>query len=196
VNRTCTRRTHYALAVLALLLASRSGAETVGTLALDSLSFVSFQDEQILPLAGGSIRFHFGAPTFDGSIPFSIGPGDVSMPDISLPSGETLRYSLASSSSGRLLSSSTGLIVQFGATVNVTITNGEESGTASYAIPFTTETASASKGGHTVEVTGMRIVPGARYTQLVGATGNRADAFPNPGTAVYTVLSGSFDQLP
>jgi hypothetical protein len=44
-----------------------------------------------------------------------------------------------------------------------------------------------------VQVTGARIVPGARYVQLVGATLNKPNAVPQPGTAVYKVLSGSFD---
>ena len=34
------------------------------------------------------------------------------------------------------------------------------------------------------------------HEQLVGATVNKQNAFPKPGTAVYTVLSGQFDQLP
>ncbi len=184
------------LAALSLISATRSGAETIGTLTLDGLSYVSFQDEQVLPLAGGSIRFHFGAPATDGSIPFSIAPDDVSIPDISLSTGETLRYGLASTSSGRLVPSATGLIVQFSATVTATLISGEEEGTLSYGVPFTTETASASSGGRTVQVTGVRIVPAARYTQLVGATVNKPNAVPKPGTAVYTVLSGSFDRLP
>jgi hypothetical protein len=195
VNRVCLT---LLLAVLLSISATRSGAETetIGTLSLDSLSFVSFQDEQVLSLAGGAIRFHFGTPAQDGSIPFSIAPDDVAIPEISLSSGETLRYSLASPSSGRLVPSATGHIVQFSATVTATLTDGEESGTLSYGVPFTTETASASSGGHTVQVTGVRIVPAARYTQLVGATVNKANAVPKPGTAVYTVLSGSFDRLP
>jgi len=185
-----------ALATLSSISATRSGAETVGTLTLDSLSFVSFQDEQVLPLAGGRVRFHFGAPASDGSIPFSIAPEDVSIPEISLSSGETLRYGLASASSGRLVPSATGHIVQFSATVTATLIRGEEEGTLSYGVPFTTETASATSGGRSVQVTGVRIVPAARYTQLVGATVNKPNAVPKPGTAVYTVLSGSFDRLP
>ncbi|MGH2667762.1 MAG: hypothetical protein ACRDH5_01335 [bacterium] len=185
-----------ALAAIALTPAARSHAETVGTLTLDSLSFVSFQDEQVLPLTGGTVTFHFGTAQQDGSIPFSIGPGDVSIPEISLASGERLRYGLASTSSGRLRPSVTGHIVEFDATVTATLTSGEESGTLRYPVPFTTETVSAQSGAHSVSVTGVRIVPAVRYTQLVGATVNKPDAVPKPGTAVYTVLSGSFDRLP
>ncbi len=150
----------------------------------------------MLSLAGGRVTFHFGAAQQDGSIPFSIGPDDVSIPEISLSSGETLRYSLASTSSGRLVPSATGHLVEFNATLTATLTQGEEAGTLRYAVPFTTETASASSGGYSVQVTGVRIVPAVRYTQLVGATVNKPVAMPKPGTAVYTVHSASFDQLP
>ena len=51
-------------------------------------------------------------------------------------------------------------------------------------------------GTMTVEITGMRLVDGVWYVQLVGATVNKENAFPKPGTAVYTVLSGQFDQMP
>jgi len=42
----------------------------------------------------------------------------------------------------------------------------------------------------------MRLVDGVWYAQIVGATTNEENAYPPPGTAVYTVLSGSFDQVP
>ena len=35
-----------------------------------------------------------------------------------------------------------------------------------------------------------------RQVQLVDAMVDKPNAVPQPGTAVYTVLSGSFDQLP
>ena len=185
-----------ALVLVALVSSSRAGAETVGTLTLDSFSFVSFQDEQVLSLSGSTIRFHFGAAQSDGSVPFTIAPADVSIPEISLSSDQTLRYGLASAGSGTLRTSPTGHIVEFSAAVTATLIEGEDEGTLTYAVPFTTETATASSGGQNVSVTGVRIVPGARYTQLVGATVNKPNAVPQPGTAVYTVLSGSFDQLP
>jgi hypothetical protein len=185
-----------ALVIAAACLAFPAGAETVGTLNLDGLSFISFQDEKVVSLAGGAIAFHFGAANLDGSIPFSIGPADVSIPDIALSTGQTLRYSLASATTGRLRPSPTGQIVEFSATVIATVTGGEESGSLSYSVPFTTETVSTSSGGKSVQVTGARIAPAARYTQLVGATVNKADTEPTPGSVVYTVLSGTFDRLP
>lgn len=186
------------LMMAVVLSSSRARAETVGTLTLDSLSYVSFQDQQVLSLAGGTIRFHFGETQSDGSVPFSIAPGDVSIPDISLSGGQILRYALAAGASGSLHPSTTGQTVALNASITATLIEGEgeDEGTYTYAVPFTTETASASSGGQTVSVTGVRIVPQARYVQLVGATVNKPDAVPQPGTAVYTVLSGSFDQLP
>jgi hypothetical protein len=78
------------------------------------------------------------------------------------------------------------------------LSGGSNDGTYTYIIPFTTEQASASNLERTksVSVAGMRIADGAWYTQLVGATTNKENAFPEPGTAVYTVLSGQFDRMP
>ena len=58
--------------------------------------------------------------------------------------------------------------------------------------------AQASNAEHTetLSVTGMRLVDGAWYGQIVGATTNRENAYPEPGAAVYTVLSGRFDRIP
>jgi len=193
VNRT---QLAAALILVAVVPASRARAETVGTLTLDSLSYVSFQDEQVLSLAGATIRFHFGAVQLDGSIPFKIAPDDVSIPEISLSGDRTLRYGLASATSGLLRPSPTGQILEFNASVTATLTEGKDEGTFTYTVPFSTESATATSGTKSVHVTGARIVPAARYTQIVGATVNKPNAVPKPGTAVYTVLSGSFDQLP
>jgi hypothetical protein len=68
----------------------------------------------------------------------------------------------------------------------------------SYSLPFTTESTSVTSadGTQTITVTGMRMIEGAWHVQLVGSTVNKDNAFPEPGTAVYTVLSGQFDQIP
>jgi hypothetical protein len=42
----------------------------------------------------------------------------------------------------------------------------------------------------------MRLVDGVWYAQIVGATTNKENAYPAPGAAVYTVLSGRFDRVP
>lgn len=65
-------------------------------------------------------------------------------------------------------------------------------------MPFTTETTTASNapGTETLSVDGTRLVDGVWYGQIVGSTTNKKNAFPEPGAAVYTVLSGSFDRVP
>ena len=107
-------------------------------------------------------------------------------------------YSIASTASGSMTSTSNGRQLSFSATVRATVDSLEANGSFDYAIPFTTETATASNvtGTETETVSGMRLVNGAWYGQIVGATTNKSAAFPEPGTAVYTVLSGSFDQVP
>jgi hypothetical protein len=37
---------------------------------------------------------------------------------------------------------------------------------------------------------------GNGYVQIVGTVTNREQAFPEPGTAVHTLLSGTFDRMP
>jgi len=174
--------------------------ETVSTFSLDALSFISFGDQQFLfPPGGSSIRFHFGTPADDGSIPFTIAPADVSIAPIPLPeSAGTLHYSIASPASGSLVPTASGRKLSFTATVRATLSDTPRAGSYEYEIPFSTEGAAATNaaGTDSVSVTGMRLVDGVWYGQLVGATTNKTNAFPEPGTAVYTVLSGQFDQIP
>ena len=82
--------------------------------------------------------------------------------------------------------------------MRATLDRGADSGSFDYAIPFTTEGTAASNrpATETLQVSGMRLVEGAWYGQIVGATTNRENAFPEPGAAVYTVLSWSFDRVP
>jgi len=185
------------------LIGSSAGAgaeETISTFSLDALSFISFGDQQILlPASGSSIKFRFGTPAPDGSIPFTIAPIDVLIPPIPLPSNAgTLQYSIGSTASGVLVPTSGGRKLQFTATVRATLSGSPRSGTFEYVIPFSTESASATnaEGTDAVSVTGMRLVNGVWYGQLVGATTNEINAFPEPGSAVYTVLSGQFDRMP
>jgi hypothetical protein len=194
------RRT--ALVTLLVLLVPSLGLaeETVGTFRLDGLSFISFGDRQIvLPSSGSQIRFHFGAPNTDGSVPFTIAPEDVSISTVELPGGGgTLDYTLASPTSGTVTPTADGRKLTFTATVAATLRSPQASGTYQYTIPFTTEATSAhdAKGTQTLSVTGMRLVEGVWYGQIVGSTTNKENAFPEPGAAVYTVLSGSFDRVP
>ena len=150
--------------------------------------------------SGSTVEFQFGTPNPDGSIPFSISPSGLAIAPIDLPSGGgTLAYGLAGVANGIILPAADGHIIQFSANVTATLDSPSvESGTFTYGMPFTTETASATDvlGQITVERTGVRLIEGVWYAQIVGATTNRENAFPAPGTAVYSVLSGRFDQLP
>ena len=181
---------------LTLAYVSASRADSTAVFTLDGLSFVSFQDEEVLPLESGSqLTFSFAEPNADGSIPFTIGPSDVQIAPISLGTNGELQYGLHSQASGTIRETPTGREMSFDAVVSARIGEGE---LFTYSMPFTTETAQATNlaGNLTVEITGLRLVDGVWYAQLVGATVNKENAFPKPGTAVYTVLSGQFDQLP
>jgi hypothetical protein len=110
-----------------------------------------------------------------------------------------LEYSIGAPASGTLRPTESGRVIEFNATVHAKLIRPDGSGgTMVYPMPFSTESASATNLAktHTVEVTGMRLVEGTRYAQIVGATVNKKNAYPKPGTAVYTVLSGRFDQIP
>lgn len=188
------------LLLVATCLIGVSASAQQATLTLDGLSFVSFQDQEIVALPPGStIEFTFGPPAADGSVPFTIDPRGVTIPDIALTSSSgRLHYALSAPAKGRLLSASSGLQMEFTAPIAATLTRDGSSGTVGYAIRFTTESVSATSadGRSAVQVSGMRVVGGANYVQLAGATTNQATAYPKPGTAVYAVLSGTFDQLP
>jgi hypothetical protein len=187
------------LGLLALSAPARA-EEVIGTFTLDGLSFVSFGDQQFLfPGTGSTLRFHFLNANADGSIPFRIEPSDVSIAPIPLPSGQgTLTYRLVATAMGFLRPTAEGRKIEFTAPVAAILDAPEGSGSYTYSVPFTTETVAASNFQHTdsVAVTGMRLVNGVWYAQIVGATTNQENAYPAPGAAVYTVLSGSFDQVP
>jgi hypothetical protein len=189
-------------AAIALLGAPASSLaeEAIGTFRLDGLSFVSFGDRQFLfPESGSTIRFRFGTPNDDGSVPFRIQPADVSIAPIPLPSGKgTLKYQLVATAFGFVRPTENGRKIEFNAAVAATLDAPEGSGAYTYTVPFTTETRTVSNAARTdsLSVTGMRLVEGVWYAQIVGATTNKENAFPEPGAAVYTVLSGSFDRVP
>ena len=196
------RRTLSLAAALITLAATGTARaeETVGTFRLDGLSFISFGDRQLLvPPTGSTIVFRFGTPNEDGSVPFKIQPGDVSIAPIPLPSGKgTLKYQLVAPAFGFVRPTENGRKIEFSAAVAATLDAPEGSGTYKYTMSFTTEAAAASnvQRTHSVAVSGMRLVDRAGYAQIVGATTNKENAYPEPGAAVYTVLSGSFDRVP
>lgn len=196
-----TRHRFFAIgiALIALLAAAPAYSNSTGTLTLDMLSFISFQDNELLLLPPGStLKFSFSAANAEGDIPFTIAPADVSIADVSIPgSTRNLVYGLAAPATGFLRPTPSGHIIEFASTVAASFSDMPGT-THLYPINFTTETATASDLLHTIEidVTGLRLVEGVWYAQIVGAATNHDNVFPEPGAAVYTVLSGSFDQLP
>lgn len=186
------------IAVIASFSSFSANAET-GTLTLDTLSFISFQDNEVLLLPPGStVQFEFSAPDSNGSIAFTISPTGIAIAPVDVPSlGRSLSYGLSSPATGVIRPTPTGRVIEFDGNVSATL-SGSDGTTFVYPIEFTTETAYASDAlGHFgIEVTGLRLVEGVWYAQIVGGTTNHDNAFPEPGAAVYSVLSGQFDQLP
>ena len=188
-----------AAAAVIAVSSSAAAAETIGTLTLDFLSHISFEQRETLLISPGStLRFHFGDPQPDGSVPFTLSPSDVSIDSIPAPDGVgNIRYELASPTSGWIRPTQSGHRMEFSATVAVTLEGRGIDGQAlTYTLPFTTESASATSATGSVSRSGMRLVDGAWYVNLVAATINKDNAWPEPGAAVYGVLSGQFDQVP
>ena len=149
--------------LLVLAATPASAEEVVATLTLDGLSFVSFGDREVLPLTGSTIKLRFAEPSSDGSVAFRIEPADVSMAPIGLSGGQTLQYSIASTSPGVMRETASGRTLAFTATVKATLSGSSYDGTYTYIIPFTTEHTSAPNLERTdeVSVSGMRIADGA-----------------------------------
>lgn len=185
--------------LLAVLPGAAVGA-TVSTLTLDSLSFVSFEDKEVVPISSGTIVFRFGEPREDGTVPFTIQPEDLSLPELALSSDQgALRYTLARAAVGVMQAMGDGRIIEFTAEVVASIEkDGMRGAEIKYLVPFTTEVATARNlpATVTIQVQGLRLLEEVWHVQLVGGATNKSDAIPEPGSAVYTVLSGTFDLLP
>jgi len=187
-------------ALLFTITARANAQDLNSTLTLDGLSFISFQDVANYPIpSGSSIGVHFGTPASDGSVPVSIDPAGVNVVPIPLgQGGGVLRYTLASPGTGTLRKTSSGAVLELNVTIGATLVTDGGGGTFNYPMRLTTEATAASDQSQTttINVSGARLDLAAHYVQLVGATTNRTQAYPEPGKAVYTVLSGSFDHLP
>ena len=199
MNRS-TRLALFVATSLCLLSDPVAAQETLGVLSLDGLSFVSFEDLEVLAIpSGATITFRFGDASGDGSVAFAIHPEDVSIPPMPLRSSEgTLKYGLAAPASGVMRIAGGTATIDFMATVRVTLTGPTGAGSATYPMHFTTEQTTAINltGTKVLTVEGEDVVRSAGYVQLVAGTTNKTQAFPEPGKAVYTVLSGTFDRLP
>lgn len=182
---------------LAVGISGSASAETA-TLTLDGLSFISFEDEITISIpTGGTIQFHFGTPNPDGTVPFQIGPVDVNLPPVSSETlNATLQYGLASQASGIMTPTTTGRRISFNGVITARDLSLGESSARTYALSFTTEHVSAQSldGSAVVARDGFRAPEGADYVQLVGATVAKSEN--EHGSAVYMVLSGTFDRLP
>lgn len=188
------------IASLSLWLAPVASAETISTFTLDGLSYISFGSSEVVLLpAGSTLKFRFGTPAPDGTVAFTIQPADISIPPVELPNGQgTLVYAMGSTASGTLQPEADGKAIAFNATVRATLTTTAGTGSYDYTMPFSTSGGSTTSldGSETLTRTGIHVVDGAWYGQIVGRTTNKENAFPEPGAAVYTVLSGSFDTIP
>jgi hypothetical protein len=171
------------------------------TLTLDGLSFVSFANEHVYSIPPGStIRFRLGTPNRD-SIPITVEPEDIHMGPLRLQSsGDAfMQFALVKTASGQIRRAlDGGAVLELEALISVILNHPEHGGSKTLWVQFTTETAEATAidGMGKRSITGMRVPSGAKAIQLVGASVNDSDDYPNPGTAVLTVLSGAFDQLP
>ena len=190
-----------AFVTLGVVLSGPATAQgTVSTFSLDGFSYISFGNQQIvLPDTGSTITFRFGTPNANGSVPFTIEPGDIQIPPVDLGAGQgTLTYAITEAATGLMTTETDGRKITFTATVRASLQSPDSSGGYEYVMPFSTDGAAASDitGTQVLSVDGLRLVEGLWYGQIVGATTNKANAFPEPGSAVYSVLSGSFDQVP
>ena len=185
--------------VLSIVPVQAVAEETTATLQLDGLSYVSFGGSENYSLpSGSSIRFRFG-DRLGTSIPLTIAQADVSIAPIDLGEGATLSYGISGPASGSLRREDDGsLVLSFSATVVAALEGTDNNGSKTYPVLFTTESATARNLGGAIaaEMSGMRMVEGARSVQLVGAATNKENAFPAPGTGVMALLSGTFDRLP
>lgn len=182
-----------------LVLGSTANADPLtATLTLDVLSFISFDDETVVPIPSGStLTFEFSDPNADGSVPFTIQPNGVSIPAVSSSAlGATVQYELTGTASGTLTPTGGERIIQFQGEIAASDVAYPQLPARTYAMEFTTEDASTVnlQGTVSVSVEGYRPPDSADYVQLVGATVNKSDN--EHGAAVTMVLSGLFDQLP
>lgn len=163
---------------------------------------MSFDERENFQIPSGArivVRFHDSDSSVIG---FTIEPAGVTIPPIPIGTGgKTLHYTLVDRAKGTLKNVDGNLQMEFTAAVSATVrgADGQSVGeTLSYTMTFTTQEASATDitGERMVRIEGAPLIDGPNYVQLAGAATNKADAFPEPGVAVYVVLSGRFDGLP
>ena len=176
-----------------------SAADLVGTLTLDANSRISIDASDPLPIpAGSTIRFHFGEPAEDGTVPVSLAPADVQIDPVKLPDGRRMHYTLADAARGTLKRGTGGLTLTLDATVRVGVAGRMGREVRDYPAFFTTESTIAVNDKRTRLQTlrGQKISESARTVTLVAGATNAGDAAISKGEAVSVVLIGTFDRLP
>ena len=117
------RLTPIAIAVGLLFATTASAEEFTSRLVLSSNSYIAFENQELLTLPqGSSILFHFKEPLRDGSVPFTISPADVQIPEIDAGRGATLTYKLMAETQGTARKGDIGLQISFPAWIEVTLT--------------------------------------------------------------------------
>lgn len=179
---------------------SAKAEELVATLTLDGLSFVSFANQHVYSIPGGStMRFRFGAPNA-GSRGITIEPEDVNLGQLRLRTGDGfMQFGLVREAFGHARRNADGTVaIEVDALVSVILNHSEHGGAKTVRVHFTTETAEATglDGLGRRSITGMRAASGSKGVQLVGAATADETDYPAPGAAVLVVLSGVFDELP
>lgn len=169
-------------------------------LTLDALSFIAYHGgETHLVPSGSTLTLRFPEASSATSLGFKISPEDLNIRPVHVPAiGRYLIYRLAGPTSGVMTNTNEGRTITFSAEIVVSFEGDTDTSEKIYPMQFTTEIAAArdANGENRVEVNGLRAVDGVWYTQIVGATTNAKNAVLAPGEAVYTVLSGQFNQLP
>lgn len=189
-------------AVVAALVVLPAGVlhanELSATLELDHGSYISYGEfEKVRIRPGSQIRFRFGPPGSDGSIPLTIFPSDVSIAPIPVAQGSAIEYSLADVAVGTLRAGSAGFEIEVLATLVATLRGRTDVPSSTVALRFSTHHVEPSSADELDAYAADGDPVGAlQAVRLVGTTTNPSDAFPGPGARVRAVLSGRFDRLP
>jgi hypothetical protein len=180
---------------------SAHAEETVATLRLDGLSFVSYGSQHVYAVPPGSwMRLRFG-DVRSGSIPLRVEPQDVEIGELKLRDDDEsfLQFGLVRRAVGHAYRNADGTVkIELDALVSVIVNDRERGGSDVVRVRFTTETAASTgtDGLGTRSITGMRPAAGSKAIQLVSATVTEPGGYPVPGAAVLVVLSGVLDRIP
>ena len=176
-------------------------APIVLTWTLNSLSYVSFNDQLVLPIGGGGTIRLSAYPNGDGqSVALRIAPVDLGTRTLSLGANKgQLTAQLLRTGKGFLRATKEGgLTMELDVVVRVTYSGPKGQGIRELPLHLTTEAIHSWDAAGTTDfsVNGTRADPASRVVQLVGAFTAGKNDEPVPGAAIYLVLSGVLDQIP